>query len=394
MKKDFYTAGELAKLTGVSYKTIRHYKAKGLLEPEQHMDNGYGLYGTKSVERLERILMLKYLNFSLDEIRKMLEEDTVGTFEKQEKMLRAQKEHIEQLLKVVEEIQKTKKEDQWEKLLGIIRITQKKEEIIKQYREAGNLQKRINIHAYSTSKTEWFQWVFDGLQLGSGMKILDIGCGTGKLWIVMRDKLPENLEIVMTDRSKEMVQEAERGINEYAKIYKTKNIRFSFLQRDAENFHVEEDGFDRVIANHMLYHVSNEKRIDLLQKCATLLKEDGMFYASTVGVTHMQELYSLITEFDPEIELPTWMSENFELENGGKQLEEVFSKVLVEEHENNLLVPDPQAIYDYVDSLPGSASEVLRQKKKAWMKYLTDQISEETPYFIHKSTGAFKAFKG
>ena len=32
MKKEFYTAGELAKLTGVSYKTIRHYQQKGLLE--------------------------------------------------------------------------------------------------------------------------------------------------------------------------------------------------------------------------------------------------------------------------------------------------------------------------------------------------------------------------
>lgn len=136
-----------------------------------------------------------------------------------------------------------------------------------------------------------------------------------------------------------------------------------------------------------------EKRYELLRKCAMLLKEDGMFYASTVGQTHMRELFTLIAEFDPEIELPTWMSENFELENGGRQLEEVFPKVLVEEQENNLLVPDPQAVYDYVDSLPGNAGEVLRQKKKSWMKYLKDKISEDTPYFIHKSTGAFQAFK-
>ena len=106
-----------------------------------------------------------------------------------------------------------------------------------------------------------------------------------------------------------------------------------------------------------------------------------------------QELFRLIEGFEPEIELPTWMSENFELENGGKQLEKVFSKVIMEEQENDLLVPDPQAIYDYVDSLPGKAREILQQKKSAWMKYLKSNISEDIPYFIHKSTGAFKAFK-
>lgn len=394
MKKEFYTAGELAKLTGVSYKTIRHYQQKGLLEPEKYTDGGYRLYGTKTVELLERILMLKYLDFSLDEIKKMLgEEDTKEALKKQEDLLRAQKEHIEQLLTAVEEMQKVREEEQWEKMLEMIRMTQQKEEIIKQYKESGNLQKRINIHVYSTAKTDWFQWVLDGLQLCNGMKILDIGCGNGMFWIAMRDKLPTDLEVIMTDNSEKMLQAAKSGISEYAEVYEAKRVQFSFLQRDAENFQIEEDEFDRVIANHMLYHVSNEKRGELLRKCAILLKKDGMFYASTVGQTHMQELFRLIEGFEPEIELPTWMSENFELENGGKQLEKVFSKVIMEEQENDLLVPDPQAIYDYVDSLPGKAREILQQKKSAWMKYLKSNISEDMPYFIHKSTGAFKAFK-
>lgn len=394
MKKEFYTAGELARLTGVSYKTIRHYLQKGLLEPEQYTDGGYRLFGVKTVERLERILMLKYLDFSLDEIKKMLsEEDTKEALKKQEQLLRAQKEHIEQLLSAVEEMQKMREEDQWEKMLGIIRMTQQKEEIIKQYKDSGNLQKRINIHAYSTSKTDWFQWVLDGLQLGNGMKILDIGCGNGMFWIAMRDKLPMDLEVIMTDNSEKMLQAAKSGIAEYAKVYEEKRIHFTFLQMDAEDFQMKESGFDRIIANHMLYHVSNEKRGELLRKCAILLKKDGMFYASTVGQTHMRELFQLIEEFEPEIALPTWMSENFELENGGEQLEKVFSKVTVEEQENDLLVPDPQAVYDYVDSLPGKAREILQQKKSEWMKYLKSKISEDMPYFIHKSTGAFKAYK-
>jgi len=118
-----------------------------------------------------------------------------------------------------------------------------------------------------------------------------------------------------------------------------------------------------------------------------------MFYASTVGKTHLRELFLLVKGFDNKINVPNWMTENFELENGGEQLKQVFSSVIIEEQENDLLVPNPQAVYDYIDSWPGNVKEILKGRENEWMKYLKDKISEETPYFIHKSTGAFKAFK-
>lgn len=394
MQQEFYTVGELAKLTGVSYKTIRYYYEKGLLEPEKISENRYKLYGRKSVEKLQRILMLKYLDFSLDEISKMLkEQDTKEWFTKQQELLQKQKEHLEQVLQAVEEIQKVEKENQWEKLLQIIRMTQQKEEIVKQYRVKDNLQHRINIHAYSTSKTNWYQWVLDGLQLGIGMKVLDIGCGNGMFWICMRDQLPENLNIIMTDSSNEMLKVAKAGLEEYSQLFSEKNITFTYYQIDAEKFEIEEKEFDRVIANHMLYHVSNKSRPELFQKISLLLKDSGMFYASTVGHTHMRELFTLVKEFDSSVSIPNWMSADFELENGGKQLEQIFPIVMVEEQENDLLVPNPQAIYDYVESLPGNAKERLGSKKEEWLTYIKSKVSEKNPYFIHKSTGAFRAFK-
>lgn len=394
MKKEFYTAGELAKLTGVSYKTIRHYHKIGLLVPEKYTGCGYKQYSTKSVESLQRILMLKYLNFSLSEIQKILfEEDLEETFSKQEKLLQAQAEHLNQILKVVKEMQKVSETERLEKMLTIIHMTQQKEEIIKQYKESANLQKRINIHIYSTSKTSWYQWVFDGLQLKSGMKILELGCGNAMLWTSMRKQLPKDLQIVLTDRSENMLQSAKNRIVEYAEFYKEMNIEFVFLQKDAEDFSLDENNFDRIIANHMLYHVTDESRHKLLETCEKLLKNEGMFYASTVGNTHLKELFSLVNEFDNKIDIPNWMTENFELENGGEQLNKIFSNVLIEEQDNDLLVPDPQAIYDYIDSWPGNAKEILSMKENQWKEYLKDKVSQETPYFIHKSTGAFKAFK-
>ncbi len=397
MKKDYYTAGELAKLAGVSYKTIRHYREVGLLIPQSYTESGYAQYGKEAVEDLQRILMLRYLDFSIEEIRAiLLEEDIADTFEKQERLLQAQEEHIGQLRKAVQEIQKVSEAQRWERMLSIIHATQQKEEILKQYRDSSNLQKRIDIHAYSTSKMNWFEWVLEGLQLKEGMKILEIGCGNGMLWTKMKEQLPVNLKIYMTDNSEKMLESAKQKIEENSAVYKEKKIEFVFLQKDAENFEITEGDFDRVIANHMLYHVSEEKRPVLLQTCADLLKEDGMFYASTVGKEHMRELSLLPENFDKKIKPRQKFTDSFTLENGQTQLEHVFTDVIMEEQENDLLVPDWRAVKNYIDSWPGAeeTKKILKEREKEWIQYLKEHISKEKPYYIHKSTGAFWARKG
>ena len=56
-----YTTGDIAKLTGVSVRTVQYYDAKGLLIPNEISDGGRRLYGTAEVERMRVILFLKGL---------------------------------------------------------------------------------------------------------------------------------------------------------------------------------------------------------------------------------------------------------------------------------------------------------------------------------------------
>lgn len=51
-----YTTGDIAKLTGVSVRTVQYYDAKGLLIPNEISDGGRRLYGTAEVERMRVIL--------------------------------------------------------------------------------------------------------------------------------------------------------------------------------------------------------------------------------------------------------------------------------------------------------------------------------------------------
>jgi DNA-binding transcriptional MerR regulator len=59
--------GEFSRLTGVSYRLLRLYDEIGLLKPFA-TDSGYRYYGVEQLGRLNRILVLRDLGFSLDEI--------------------------------------------------------------------------------------------------------------------------------------------------------------------------------------------------------------------------------------------------------------------------------------------------------------------------------------
>lgn len=61
-------------------------------------------------------------------------------------------------------------------------------------------------------------------------------------------------------------------------------------------------------------------------------------------------------------------------------------------HDNNLLIPDWRAIYDYLCSLPG-IEKVMRKNKEASVKFLKNRVTESKPFFISKSTGVFVAKK-
>lgn len=70
---DALKVGELAKQTGLTVRALHHYDEIGLLSPSLHTDVGHRLYTAKDVARLQKVLSLKQLGFSLEEIRNCLE---------------------------------------------------------------------------------------------------------------------------------------------------------------------------------------------------------------------------------------------------------------------------------------------------------------------------------
>jgi DNA-binding transcriptional MerR regulator len=65
--------GELAKQTGITVRTLHHWDEIGLVSPTERTPKGYRLYTADDIARLQRVVSLRQLGFSLDEIRSLLD---------------------------------------------------------------------------------------------------------------------------------------------------------------------------------------------------------------------------------------------------------------------------------------------------------------------------------
>lgn len=70
--KAVWRVGEIAKMTGLSVRTLHYYEEMGLLVPADRTDTGHRRYTEADIARLQQILSLKSIGFSLEEIRDCL----------------------------------------------------------------------------------------------------------------------------------------------------------------------------------------------------------------------------------------------------------------------------------------------------------------------------------
>ncbi|CZR03672.1 MerR family transcriptional regulator [Trichococcus ilyis] len=100
-----YTIQKLSRLAGVSTRTLRFYDEIGLLKPKRTSSSGYRIYGEAEVGRLQQILFFKQLSFSLEEIKKAMDDpeyDAERALLAHRQALLEKKEEIELLIRTVD----------------------------------------------------------------------------------------------------------------------------------------------------------------------------------------------------------------------------------------------------------------------------------------------------
>ena len=147
MKEILYTAGEIARIAGVSLRTIRFYDAKGLLKPVSYSEAGYRYYNQDSLAVLQRILTLKYLGFSLQKIEGIMASCSMEQqLSEQKELLLQKKRQLEEILSAIEMMENSRESDKLGYLIRLLNLLTEEEKIQEQYRTSGNLEKRIRLH--------------------------------------------------------------------------------------------------------------------------------------------------------------------------------------------------------------------------------------------------------
>ena len=246
-KKGYYSSGQFAKMAHVSVRTIRFYDQKGLLAPSYTTESGARFYTDYDFAILQQILLLKYLGFSLDEIKEIPNGQADNHFilnalKMQKKLL---SERIDEMKNVEAGVNATIKAIEssatpdWKQMLDLIHMTSMENNLKSQYQNASNISARIDLHnKYSTNKQRWFNWVLQECDISSGMNILELGCGNGALWAENISELSKrnytDIQITLSDISAGILHDARQNIESATKAYskELRDLTFSYKAFD------------------------------------------------------------------------------------------------------------------------------------------------------------------
>lgn len=384
----YYSSGEFARMAQITVRTVRYYDKQNILKPSLVTPTGARFYTEEDFARLQQIMLLKYLGFSLEDIRELTVNDSDYSYlehslEQQQNLVR---DRIEQLQLVEQAIGETvtgirqQQNVDWNRMRELIHLTGMENSLKAQYRNSTNISARIRLHRlFSSNKQGWFPWIYEQCQITEGMKILELGCGNGRLWIENKAKLPADCEIILSDISEGMIRDVRREQS-------LQDDRFSFAAFDCHAIPYEDASFDLVIANHVLFYCKDVDRV--CSEVGRVLKPGGRFVCGTYGVAHMQEVSRLVTQFDDRITLSGEnLYEHFGKENGAQALAPYFAEVDWQQYEDALIVTQAEPLIEYVLSCHGNQNQYILEKYNKFRKYVEGQI--RNGYTITKDAGIF-----
>lgn len=161
--------------------------------------------------------------------------------------------------------------------------------------------------------------------------------------------LQECKEVYFTDLFEGMIKEAKTNIGEHS------NIHYAVV--NAEELPYEDERFDIVIANMMLYHIPNLDKA--LSEIRRVLKKNGIFYSATYGENGVE---SFINQM---LNIQTERQHTFTLQNGKGILEDWFSDVEKLEYDDKLLISNYSDLVEYIQSF---------KEMNDWQNYSKEEL--------------------
>lgn len=212
-----------------------------------------------------------------------------------------------------------------------------------QYSDSRKLAARARLNSeYTLTEVPWFAWVAQQLELKANDRVLDVGCGPAWFWEHAAGHHPDGLNLVLTDMSQGMVDEA---------VARCQELRFGSVhgqQADASALPFDDEAFDAVIAMHMLYHVPDPAVA--IAEMHRVLKPGGFLAVTTNGANNMRGLYELTTVFGSAPSDPAAAA--FGYDAAEYLLKERFGNVTKAQHPARMRITDLEDVFLALTSYP------------------------------------------
>ncbi len=212
-----------------------------------------------------------------------------------------------------------------------------------------DLLMRIDIHEkYGSANID--AWTNELLQPQAGMKILDVGCGAGKLSFLFNEYTKGGAEIVGGDFSEELLDKARAKNKELGA-----SIDFQFLDFN-KPFNFADDTFDLCTSAFAIYYASDLKFT--FGEAHRVLKPGGRLFVSGPLPENKQMFYAIIKEATNATIPPMPGSSRFKGEIFNT-IDSLFAKTELHKFENHLTFPEVAPFIDYVRAS-------LNEDRKLW----------------------------
>ncbi|MFX1281796.1 MAG: class I SAM-dependent methyltransferase [Promethearchaeota archaeon] len=254
-----------------------------------------------------------------------------------------------------------------------------------QYKTSQNLNARMNLWSYGSNPVSLQKWIFSKIHLQEYERVLELGCGTGQLWLENFRIVPSNCSIILSDFSKEMVSKASSNLQSL-------NLPIEFEIIDAEEISYPDHTFDVVIACHMLYHIPNIHQA--LESINRIMKPESRFIATTVSKRHLQELKDFLSGFGLYSGEKIWVKHfsEFRNETGEEILKSFFSDIKFYEYINEVKIYSIDPVMKYIESMFSFEDLAIFKRKKVEIKEaLINILEKESEFKITGICGLFEA---
>lgn len=390
----YYSSGEFARMAQVSVRTIRFYDKQNILKPSYVTAAGARFYTDSDFVKLQQILLLKYLGFSLDDIKGMTIDDMDYHFLRnsltmQKKLVADRIEQMQLVEAAIDNTVSALEQQQgidWSQMLHLIHLTGMEKSMKSQYENANNISARIRLHKeYSVNPQGWFPWIYaTGIapvleeNHKNIIEILELGCGEGSLWLENKNLLPKNVHITVSDISEGMIRDIRRNLDG--------DTRFSYETFDCHKIPAKAKTYDIVIANHLLFYCNDMEQV--CKEVKRVLKPNGIFICSTYGSKHMKEITELVQKFDKRIILAAEnLYDRFGLQNGTAILENYFSNIQIQTYEDEIIIKHPEPLIEYILSCHGNQNQYLLERYHEFHGFVEKKVKKE--FHITKDAGYF-----